>query len=785
MKLKNVLSISFLIITTILNAQDFRWGKSFGGSSYDEGRAIKVDASGNVYTTGTFLGTVDFDPGVGVVNLTSTGGGDVFVQKMDALGNFLWAKSFGGTGYDFVESITVDAQGNVYTTGSFIGTVDFDPGVGTVNITSTGGDDIFVQKLDASGNFLWAKSFEGASDNIGNSITVDTSGNVYVTGIFEGTVDFDPGAGVTNLTAVGDYDIFVQKMDSLGNFLWAKSFGGPMYDNVVSITVDASGNAYTTGDFEGTLDFDPGAGVTNLTSVGGIDVFVQKMDASGNFLWAKSFGSSSYEYGLSITSDTSGNVYTTGIFEETVDFDPGAGTTNLTPVGDYDVFVQKMDASGDLLWAKSFGGALAVESYSSTIDVSGNVYTSGYFEGTVDFDPGTGTMNLTSVGSTDVFVQKMDASGNFLWAKSFGSTGSEYVQSITVDAIGNVYTTGNFEGTVDFDPGTGVTNLTSTGGFDVFVHKLSHCQSTVGIDVRTACDSLVWIDGNTYYASNNVATHTLQNSTGCDSVVTLDLTINTSSSSTDVRIACDSLVWIDGNTYYASNNVATHTLQNSIGCDSVVTLDLTINTPSSSTDVRTACDSLVWIDGNTYYASNNVATHTLQNSTGCDSVVTLDLTINSVSDLTTSVSGASITATNTNASYQWLDCDNNYAQLSGETNSIFIATSNGNYAVELNENGCVDTSNCVSIINVSIDELENSFSVMVYPNPTSEILTVVLEQSTHNVGLRMTDLQGRVVFQEQFDILQNTSIEMPETAGLYFLTILTDQGQSTIKLVRE
>ena len=185
---------------------------------------------------------------------------------------------------------------------------------------------------------------------------------------------------------------------------------------------------------------------------------------------------------------------------------------------------------------------------------------------------------------------------------------------------GNTYTESN---------NTATDTLVNALGCDsVVTLDLTILNSSSGTDVQTACDTFTWIDGNTYTASNNTATDTLVNALGCDSVVTLDLTINYSSSGTDVQTACDTFTWIDGNTYTESNNTATDTLVNAMGCDSVVTLDLTILNSTSGTDVQTACDSFTWIDGNTYTASNNTATDTLVNALGCDSVVTLDLTIN-------------------------------------------------------------------------------------------------------------------------------------------------------------
>ena len=257
-----------------------------GGSSDEFGNSIAVDVNGNVYTTGYFQGTVDFDPGPGIYNLTSSGGNNIFVSKLDASGNFLWAKQMGsGGGGAQSYSIAVDASGNVYTTGGFFLTADFDPGLGIYNLAAIGGgEDIFISKLDASGNFVWAKQLSGADFELGYSIAVDASGNVFTTGGFLGTVDFDPGSGTYNLTSAGSWDIFVSKLDASGNFVWAKRLGGTSQDDCNSIAIDANGNSYTPGSFSGTADFDPGTGTFNLTALSGAsNTFVSKLDASGNF----------------------------------------------------------------------------------------------------------------------------------------------------------------------------------------------------------------------------------------------------------------------------------------------------------------------------------------------------------------------------------------------------------------------------------------------------------------------------------------------------------------------
>ena len=483
-KLQKVLLMSMIALFGLshnANAQALQWAKSMGGI-YTEGSAcIALDGSGNVYTTGSFGGTVDFDPGAGVFNLTLAGYKDIYISKLDASGNFVWAKSMGGTGSASTGgSIALDASGNVYTTGWFQGTVDFDPGAGVANLTSASYMDIFISKLDASGNFVWAKSMGGPNSDAGLSIALDGSGNVYTTGVFEGTVDFNPGAGVFNLTSAGSYDIFISKLDASGNFVWVKVMGGLGADSDASMSIDASGNIFTTGEFSGIVDFNPGAGVANLTSAGYRDIFISKLDASGNFVWANALGGPIEDGGSSIALDGSGNVYTTGSFEVTSDFDPGAGVFNLTSAGYHDIFISKLDASGNFDWAKSMGGTSYDNSYCIFIDVSGNVYTTGGFEGTADFDPGAGVFNLTSAGSSDIFISKLDASGNFVWANAMGGPNSDGGSSIALDGSGNVYTTGSFRDTADFDPGAGVANLTSAGFYDIFVAK--YVQISTGIN---------------------------------------------------------------------------------------------------------------------------------------------------------------------------------------------------------------------------------------------------------------------------------------------------------------
>lgn len=476
-----LLLLTGLFVVTVYKTQTFTWAKRAGSGTMDIGEAITTDAAGNVYITGFFQGTVDFDPGPGIANLSNSAGDDVFVAKYNSSGNFVWVKQFGGnSSFHHGKGIAVDGLGNVYTTGYFMGTVDFDPASTTANLSAMGQTDIFVSKLDPNGNYIWARRFGNTSADEGMSIAVDATGNVFTTGYFTGNVDFDPSTAVFTLNNSAGGDGFISKLDAVGNFVWAKQFGGSSgYTVINDLALDPSGNILTTGYIQSVTDFDPGPGSYTLSSVGGYDIFISKLDASGNFVWATSTGNISDDIGEGIDVDASGNVYTAGHFLGTVDFDPGAAVYNFTNTAGDDSFVSKLDASGNLIWVKQLTAGTSYENhaYDVAVDPAGNVFTTGFFGGTGDFDPSTtSTYTLTSAGGAyNIFVSKLDMNGNFVWACTMGSpsgAGSES-RGISVDGSGNVYTTGWFNGTADFDPYPSVFNLTTAGNEDIFFHKMN------------------------------------------------------------------------------------------------------------------------------------------------------------------------------------------------------------------------------------------------------------------------------------------------------------------------
>lgn len=445
-----------------------------GGKGDEIGKSIIIDINGNSISTGFYYDTTDFDPGLGVFNQISKGGPDIFITKLNSQGNLIWAKSFGGSQNDYWTSIASDINANVYITGSFQGTCDFDPGPAIFNLTSLGLNDIFITKLDSAGNFVWAKQFSGSLQDEAFSLTLDVMGNIYITGYFHG-VDFDPGISSYNLTSNGNSDIFIAKLNNLGNFIWAKSMGGTFTDMATKIKLDANANVYTIGNFGGTVDFNPSSGIFNITSSGDTDIFISKLDSAGNFIWTKSFGGNLTDIGNALFIDGNGNIYATGLFYGNVDFDPGLGTYNLNSSGGADIFISKLNNLGNFLWAKKIGGLDSEGGIDIHVDSVGNIFTCGYFSATVDFDPDTAIFNQNSNGSQDIFISKFDSLGNFGGVLCMGRYNNELANGITLDGNGNLYCIGYYSDSVDFDPGQASSFLASVGNDDIFILKFKTC----------------------------------------------------------------------------------------------------------------------------------------------------------------------------------------------------------------------------------------------------------------------------------------------------------------------
>ena len=390
----------------------------------------------------------------------------------------LWVRQIESTGGDTMRGIVRAADAGVFMTGTFNGTIDVDPDAGVFNLTAQGTSDAYITRYDRDGRLFSAFQLGGAGASIYSTGIATAPGDVlYVAGGFDGTIDFDPGPGVSSLTSSASGDFYVVKLNTAGQLLWARqiacSVGG---GGVEAIAADAAGVHFSGTMVGATCDFDPGPGTEDRTAnVGLEDFYVATLDAAGNFGWAGTFGSTATDIPFSMATDGSGNVYTVGRVRGECDYDPGPGTDLQT--GSF--FVLKQSPDGTELWARALGPIAGAFAFGVTTD-AGGVYVSGRYGGTMDFDPGPGTANRTAAGTADAFALKLDSTGAFAWVATIGGTSTDLARQMAVAPDGRVRVGGQFAGTVDFDPGAGISNRTSAGSSDVFLLTLDAAGQFLG-----------------------------------------------------------------------------------------------------------------------------------------------------------------------------------------------------------------------------------------------------------------------------------------------------------------
>ncbi len=461
-----------LLIFCIVNAQniDYKWFAQIGSPLEDIGNGLAVINDGSVLIAGHFMGTADFDPGIGVDARASNGARDAFVQKLDSNGSVVWAYAFGGAQDDFAHDVATDNTGNAFVAGTFNGTVDFDPSSAVVSKTSAGGTDGYLLKINANGTFAWVITFGGSSLDEAVAVTVDNNGNPTVMGNFIGTVDFDPGAAQLSKTSLGARDNYIVKLDSGGNLIWAQAFGGVFNEFTTTIAVDGQGGIVAAGIFSDQVDFDPGAGTNNITSQGTFDAYFVKLSGAGNFEWVTTFGGVGVDHAYDVASDGKGNWFVGGSFENTVSF--GSANT-FTSKGMADAYVAKLDGTGAVLWAHSIG--VTANSGNSNDAAScvvahpdGGAIFSGFTNGNWDFDNNPQqSPNFGPFGG--VYNLKLSGSGAFEWAVPLDDVNE--VSETEINSKGEYYMTGWFTSKVDFDFSTDSAFFEPVGSSDMFMVK--------------------------------------------------------------------------------------------------------------------------------------------------------------------------------------------------------------------------------------------------------------------------------------------------------------------------
>ncbi len=461
-------------------AIQFNWLAS--AASYNNGGAMIVkgiasDTDGSTVAVGYFTETVDFAPGADIYNLKSTGAGDIFIAKYAKEGKLVYAYGLGATGFstnEVANGIAIDGAGNVYITGSFNKTIDFDPGPGAAVLSAPVSTEIFVLSLDKNGLFRYAINpgdvAAAGKVETGASIVVDKNDNIYIAGTFEGPdVDFDPGAGKALFTSRQN-DIFFAKYDNRGNYVFTKTVSGNQQDYAHAIKLDKQNNIVICGEFLSySIDFDPGAGTSVLASKGKSDIFFAKYDSLGNYLFAKSIGGIKFDDANAIAIGTDNSIIVTGTFEnKNVDFDAGDGTYLLSasPYND-DNFITKYDGNGNFIFAFNIGGVNNAYGNDVGVDKNNNIFITGLFNGNaVDFDPGPDVFTIPGSKYMDMYIAKYTAGGKLLFANAIGNTDESeniysYVSRLIVNKNGTISTSGYYTGTLDVDPGGDTVNISA------------------------------------------------------------------------------------------------------------------------------------------------------------------------------------------------------------------------------------------------------------------------------------------------------------------------------------
>jgi len=455
-----LLVLASISLAPTLTAQTFDWVRPMGGTDADEGYGVDHRDDGGSYAIGMFNGTAQF----GGSTLTSAGGMDMYLARLDAGGAVLWASRAGGLD-DQGGHVLVDIGGAVVAAGEFKGSMDFSTGT----LTATGGDrDLWVASYDPNGQLLWALQGQATGLSQFNSIAADANGYVVLAGRFEGTLQI----GSSSVTSAGMQDVFVLRLSPGGNVDWLVRAGGTDDDDAKGLALLPDGSAVISGSYNGSAQF----GANTVSAPGAArEIFAAKVDNLGGFVWAVSAGGAGVDQVYEVAADNSGSAYIAGFFTGQATFGPLV----VTSAGGDDAFVAKVDGAGAFQWVTAMGGAVEDRVYALDVAAWGHVHCTGAYTGTATF----GSSTFTSAGDNDLFVAALDGNGAVTWATTAGGSGFDRGYGLSSDGNGGVWVTGAFAGTATW----GTQMHTSAGLADSFV---AHLSAPVSVNEQILSTSL-------------------------------------------------------------------------------------------------------------------------------------------------------------------------------------------------------------------------------------------------------------------------------------------------------
>ncbi len=686
--------------------------------------------------------------------------------QAQALLDFDFAKYMAGSSNEEPYSMVIDDQKNIILVGSYTGITDFDPRPFQDSpLISNGGDDIFIAKYDSTGQILWVQGIGASGLDRARDVAVDLNGNIVVVGEFNGTVNFDSAAVQPAISAVNWTDAFLAKYDPNGGLIFAMPLGGSDHDYGRAVQCDLQGNIYLTGDtYSSSIDLNPNGTpiVRQRSGQSGSGVFLAKYTPLGNHIWSGIFTDfnsakvASVEV-FALDLDDSSNVYVTGHFNgDDIDFNFRNGSALRGTSGGRYGFLVKYDSSGVYDWVLDFGfsNSHAIP-YDLALTANQDILICGEFRGTVPFDPFSpnGTLVNTSATKEDGFFASYDGdNGNFIYAKSIVGGDNDEVRSICQGPNSTVYILGESESAnLDLDPGPLNTSLANGGSNDVFIavydslgtffrgFNMNGSGDDVSRKIRPQGDARILITGRT--GSDSLDFDPSQSTTPYQSEGAGDIFL--------VRYTSQCQVLVD-----------------SIALDT--------------------CSGFVGPSGRVYNTTG-VYIDTVPNvSASCDSLYYIDLVVRSINKAVIR-SGDTLKVLDSNSTYQWGLCGSSFVPITNETSQSFIVPRNDIYACVISRDGCTDTSECISISDLRINEYSSNLFT-IYPNPAKDVLLISSTlEGFLPVELRITNSSGQRVLTQLWFNLNEKSIDISSIAsGFYQYEILVDSriiqnGKLTIK----
>jgi hypothetical protein len=685
---------------------------------------------------------------------------------------------------------------NLYLTGEFEGTVDFDPGSNTYNLVSAGGSDIFFAKLNQDGKFLWCHSFGATMGDWGDAIVVDNTGYVYASGVFNGKVDFAPGADTMYLVSYGynnfgSRNAYISKWDTSGNFVWVKGFGGKEEETAGGMFIDENLDLFTTGKFADSADFHTEDYYDFRKSRGTFDVYIHKISQCITSSADQKI-SACYSY----RSPSGKYLWTgTGTYYDTIPNYRGCDSLlkinlRISTRSASTIFKKScallVSPSGKYTWTTS-------GTYKDTIR---NVYGCDSIMSVAV----TISLNSSSTISMDACKAIRSPSGKYTWntagtyrdtiknkkgCDSFMTLNINFIQAssayINIQSCGQ-YVSPSRKYTWSTN-GIYLDTITNHVGCDsiLTINLALHQSSSANVSM-SACNSIISPSGKYTWTYSGTYIDTVLNKQGCDSIISIKLKVLRNSNTNRIVTACGSYTSPSGKYVWINSGTHVDTIPNASGCDSLISIDLTLRKNATVNNPARICDGEAYKIGKHSYTVQGDYRDTFRSHNGCDSIILTKLEIKSAIDVTTSLTGQTITANIPGASYQWLDCGNKHLPVLNARNRSYSAVKNGNYAVQVFKDDCYDTSDCVNINSIGISGFMNQEGIFtLYPNPNNGVFTFTLHEDALIMICNLLGEQIETRFHDRGDkIFEMKSLP----AGVYYIIAVSGNGTQTVKWIK-